>query len=114
MTFKVLEPRGIILEQDIMRALGNYLISFLFCFMRELISKPLLSWCVFRFCVAAGKVYVGNKQEIAENRIPELNTYMKVRFMLIVDPLDFLLFLMVISGFHSNTGESSKNILPII
>ncbi|XP_027024291.1 neutrophil cytosol factor 4 isoform X2 [Tachysurus fulvidraco] len=24
-----------------------------------------------------GKVYVGNKQEIAENRIPELNTYMK-------------------------------------
>ncbi|TSK67277.1 Neutrophil cytosol factor 4 [Bagarius yarrelli] len=27
-----------------------------------------------------GKVYVGNKQEIAENRIPELNTYMKALF----------------------------------
>lgn len=37
----------------------------------------------FPFCVVAGKVYVGNKQEIAENRIPELNTYMKVRLMLI-------------------------------
>ncbi|KAG7257653.1 hypothetical protein CRUP_033322, partial [Coryphaenoides rupestris] len=24
-----------------------------------------------------GKVYIGNKQEIAEGRIPELNTYMK-------------------------------------
>ncbi|KAM4584683.1 neutrophil cytosol factor 4 isoform 2-T2 [Odontesthes bonariensis] len=24
-----------------------------------------------------GKIYIGNKQEIAENRIPELNTYMK-------------------------------------
>ncbi|GLD71093.1 neutrophil cytosol factor 4 isoform X1 [Lates japonicus] len=24
-----------------------------------------------------GKVYIGNKQEIAESRIPELNTYMK-------------------------------------
>lgn len=30
-------------------------------------------------CVPAGKVFMGNKQEIAENRIPELNNYMKVR-----------------------------------
>lgn len=28
---------------------------------------------------------MGNKQEIAENRIPELNTYIKVIFMLIIN-----------------------------
>lgn len=47
----------------------------------------------FRFCVAAGKVYVGNKQEIAENRIPELNTYMKVSFMLIINLSENFLYI---------------------
>lgn len=30
------------------------------------------------FIVETGKIYIGNKKEIAESRIPELNTYMKV------------------------------------
>lgn len=47
--------------------------------------------CFFLVCVAAGKVYVGNKQEIAENRIPELNTYMKVRLILIINLPECLL-----------------------
>lgn len=29
-------------------------------------------------CFSLGKVFIGNKKEIAESRIPELNTYMKV------------------------------------
>ncbi len=29
-------------------------------------------------CFATGKVFMGNKKEIAESRIPELNNYMKV------------------------------------
>lgn len=61
--------------------------------MKELISSPLSSWCVFASCVAAGKVYVGNKQEIAENRIPELNTYMKVRLILIINIPECFLYL---------------------
>uniref|UniRef100_A0A4W5QMA3 Neutrophil cytosolic factor 4 n=1 Tax=Hucho hucho TaxID=62062 RepID=A0A4W5QMA3_9TELE len=31
----------------------------------------------YLWCVSLGKVFIGNKKEIAENRIPELNTYMK-------------------------------------
>lgn len=34
-------------------------------------------FCEFTIA-ATGKIYIGNKQEIAESRIPELNTYMKV------------------------------------
>lgn len=29
-------------------------------------------------CFSLGKVFMGNKKEIAESRIPEINTYMKV------------------------------------
>lgn len=34
--------------------------------------------CTWASCVSVGKVFVGNKREIAESRIPELNTYVKV------------------------------------
>ncbi|KAM9363571.1 neutrophil cytosol factor 4 [Symphorus nematophorus] len=38
-------------------------------------EKPAPNTCTLPFL--PGKVFIGNKQEIAESRIPELNTYMK-------------------------------------
>ncbi|XP_056157622.1 neutrophil cytosol factor 4 [Lampris incognitus] len=39
--------------------------------------RPLIPFLPFREADNNGKIYIGNKQEIAESRIPELNTYMK-------------------------------------
>lgn len=52
--------------------IGHLIAAILYC--------TLFFHCIdfFFLFVSSGKVFIGNKKEIAESRIPELNIYMKV------------------------------------
>lgn len=55
-------------------------------------------------CFSLGKVFIGNKREIAENRIPELNTYMKViTFYFMCCPQSFVLSKLVVGMLQKPT-----------